>query len=787
MSTRARGTLIAIAWIGLVAVAAVYIHATLRVSGDLRLFLPAPHTRSEHLILEEVSAGPASRLLMVTLEGAGAPLLAASSRRLAAALRADSAFRLVANGANLLASIPPSLLPYRYLLSPTLDHHRFDAAYLHAQLLERERDLSSPAAGLLERWLPSDPTLETLKVLQSWQPPREPRLMDGVWFNDRGTEALMVVETTAPAFDPSAQQLALAKLHAHFEATRTAPSVKLDAAGPGAFSVLMQHRSEADARLASFLDTAGMAILMLLAYRSPALVVLGALPLATAGIVALAVVTALFGTVNGITLAFGFTLIGVAIDYPIFLFSHRLPGVPATATARLIWPTLAIAVGGIAIAYLAFLLSGVTGLVELACFNVAGIVAAGLTTRYLLPRLTPAAARDAGTSRLAVSLDGLAARLPRMPWLAPLLAVVGVGLLLLAPGPLWQNDLSRLTPVPQPLLRRYAALQRELGQPDIRYLMAVSGASAEQVLEAEERLRGGLRKLVDRHAIAGFEDAVRFLPSAATQERRRAALPGAAELKAALGEALRGTAFRQGLFEPFLTDIGRARQLKPLTPRGLAGTPLELSIGSLLLERGGGWTGLVTFTGVRDPAAVRALAAASGGTARLLDLKQASEGLVARQRGRILWSIGAAAVLLVIVVLAALRSARRALRVLVPIGLTTLLILAVLRISGISLNLFHLVALVLGAGLGLDYGLFFERSSFDPAGRRRTLHALLVCATAACIVFAVLASSPLPVLRSIGITVVLGVAGNFCLALLLIRPMTRLEASACSIAKPSRR
>jgi predicted exporter len=102
-------------------------------------------------------------------------------------------------------------------------------------------------------------------------------------------------------------------------------------------------------------------------------------------------------------------------------------------------------------------------------------------------------------------------------------------------------------------------------------------------------------------------------------------------------------------------------------------------------------------------------------------------------------------------------------------ALTTLVTLAVLHGLGLPMNLFHLIALVLAAGLGLDYGLFSERSSRDPSARRRTLHALLVCAAAACTVFAVLATSALPVLRSIGITVVIGVVGNFVLALVLIR------------------
>ncbi len=787
MAPRGRTALIAIVWAVLIGLSGLYIESTLRASGDLRLFMPTPHTRAEHLILEEVSEGPASRLLMVALRATAATQdaeteqIAETSRRLARALQTDPAFALVTNGANPLSTIPSSLLPYRYLLSPTLDHERLDAGYLHQQLLERERDLSSPAAGLLEPWLPRDPTLETLKVLQSWQPAREPQLIDGVWFNEKGSAALLVVETAAAAFDPRAQRLAMQRLRSHFVAVRAAPSVQLDVTGPGAFSVLMQSRSEADARLAGILDTAGMIGLMLLAFRRLRYVVLGALPLATAGIAALVTVTALFGTVHGITIAFGFTLIGVAIDYPIFLFSHQLPGVPSVETARSIWSTLAVAVTGLCIAYLAFLLSGVIGLAQLACFNVAGIAAAGLSTRYLLPHLLPAGARDHGESRLPARLASLSARVPRLPWLAPALVLASVATLVIAPGPLWENDLGRLTPVPPPLLRQYAALQQELGQPDVRYLMTVDGPTAEQVLAREERLEDGLEKLVASRAVSGFEDAARYLPSASTQERRRAALPDATELRAALDEALRGTAFRPGLFEPFLADVARARALPPLTARNVAGTPLELTIGSLLLERAGSWTGLVTFTDVQGPAAVSRFAASSGGVARLLDLKQASEGLVSHQRARILWSIAAAAVLLAVVVFAALRSARRALRVLAPMALTTLLTPAALHAAGVSLNLFHLIALVLAAGLGLDYGLFFERSDRDPVGRRRTLHALLVCAAAACIVFAVLASSALPVLRSIGVTVVIGVIGNFGLALIMIRSERTV---ACSDTTP---
>jgi predicted exporter len=153
----------------------------------------------------------------------------------------------------------------------------------------------------------------------------------------------------------------------------------------------------------------------------------------------------------------------------------------------------------------------------------------------------------------------------------------------------------------------------------------------------------------------------------------------------------------------------------------------------------------------------------------LLDTKNASETLVTNQRIKILWSLAIAAVLLAAVVAFSLKRASRVYRVLAPMALTTLLIIAVLQAAGVSMTLFHLIALILAAGLGLDYALFFEHASDDPMDQRRTLHALLVCSISTLMVFVLLGISSLPVLRAIGITVSLGVVLNFVLALLLTR------------------
>ncbi len=59
----------------------------LTVGTDLRLFMPSPRTGAERLVLEEIGEGPASRMLLLAIRGGDPGATAATSRRLAQALR----------------------------------------------------------------------------------------------------------------------------------------------------------------------------------------------------------------------------------------------------------------------------------------------------------------------------------------------------------------------------------------------------------------------------------------------------------------------------------------------------------------------------------------------------------------------------------------------------------------------------------------------------------------------------------------------------------------------------
>jgi predicted exporter len=220
------------------------------------------------------------------------------------------------------------------------------------------------------------------------------------------------------------------------------------------------------------------------------------------------------------------------------------------------------------------------------------------------------------------------------------------------------------------------------------------------------------------------------------------------------------------VLEPFLAAVERARVLPPLRPQDLAGSALELRIAGLLRAVDDGAIALVSLSGLHDPAALAKWAQAQTGV-QLLDLKQTAQSLASAWRSRVLMAMAVAALLLAMGVWLALRDPARVRRVLLPVALASALIVGLLHAANVPLTLFHLVSLVLAAGLGVDYALFFEHAGRDASAQRRTLHSLLVCAASTLLVFSLLGSSQIPVLRAIGSTVALGVLVHFTLSLLL--------------------
>ncbi|MEW5306456.1 MAG: hypothetical protein WDW36_008919 [Sanguina aurantia] len=498
--------------------------------------MPAPTTPDQRLLMEQVGEGPGSRLLLLAISsraGSGAASdtqLAALSQGLASALKGDKRYSQVLNGGFDLGALDPRLLPYRFLLSPTLDTQPLDEGYLADQLQQRLDDLSSPGAGMLKDLLPRDPTLEVLKLAERWAPPKSPELRDGVWFSPQH-EALLVVQTAAAGFDPDAQTLTINGIQDAFHGLPGSAGASLDLSGPGYFSMVIGAQTKHQAEWIGRISTVGFIALLLLAYRSFSSLLFGALPIASAALAGITVLTLAFPEVHGITLAFGFTLLGVAQEYPIRVMSHRRSGEDALQSVRALWPLLLTAIASACIAYLAFYASGVNGLKQLAVFTIVGLLVAGFSTRYLLPHLLPRTVRDVANLAWLIRVKALVDALPRPRWIPAVVALAIVLMLALAPGSFWQNNLAALTPLPQDMLMHDARLREALGAPDVRYLLVLQAPTEQGVLALSEAMQPKIDALVAAHAVDALELPSRYLPSEAAQRARQQKLPEAATLK----------------------------------------------------------------------------------------------------------------------------------------------------------------------------------------------------------------------------------------------------------------
>ena len=148
LSLRSR-TAIAL-WLAFLLACAIIISRS-QFTTDLSAFLPRSPTPEQQLLLEQISDGLASRLILVGIEGADAPTRASLSKQIAQHLRADPAFVSVNNGEPVSAARDHDFLfSHRYLLSPAVTPAHFSADGLHAAS-RGSSDLTSSPAGEASR------------------------------------------------------------------------------------------------------------------------------------------------------------------------------------------------------------------------------------------------------------------------------------------------------------------------------------------------------------------------------------------------------------------------------------------------------------------------------------------------------------------------------------------------------------------------------------------------------------------------------------------------------------
>lgn len=744
--------------------------------GDLAEFLPRSDRAEARFLLDELRSGAATTLLLAGFEGADTAELARISRTVGEALRVSGRFALVANGADAVGDRERELLfGHRYLLSPIMAPALFEEAALRRQMEGLLDGLRSSAAPLLRQFGFADPTGAFLALARSWLGGSRVALREGVWFAEGSRRALLIARTRATGLDPDGQREAAETLRRAFAEAQPGQT-RLLLSGPGIFAAEAATAIRGDVEMISIVSALLIAALLLWRYRSLAVLPVVAVPLLAGTLAGFLAVALIFGQVQGAAFGFGMTMLGVAVDYPILLLSQRRPEEPLGETARRIWPTLRLAALAAMIGMAAMLVADFPGLRQLGLFAAAGLLASALVTRHLLPKLAGGITIMARPLPSPV-LAALAA-LPRgRPAALALIGLAALGLLAIG-GPPRETDIAALSPVPEAARNLDAALRAELGAPDVSSFIVLAAPNAEAALAASERTAAVLQPLLESGRLTGLDHPARYLPSAATQMARRAMLPEPEALSAHLEAARQGLPFRAAAFDPFLRDVARSRELAPLTLADLAASPaLSARIAPLLAPSGSGWRALLLPAGLTDPTGLQA---ALPRDALLVEVKPEMARLLGTASLHAAWAAGLGVLLVLGLLAASLHSVRRALRMAAPIAGALLLTLAALALLGERLNLFHLAALLLLAGVGMDYALFMGRLLFrsDDAGEdARVLAAVLNCMLTTLLTFGLLGFCATPLLRSTGLTVALGVVFAFLLAATLV-PRRPLKTAA---------
>lgn len=760
-------------WLAALAAGAVLIVRANYVA-DLSAFLPASPDARQRALTDQLRSGAAARTLFVGIEGGTAASRAAASKRLAATLRADRRFEQVQNGEQeALAAAGQWVFEHRYLLSPAIEPRRFQADGLREAIDDTLALLGTPASALIKPILERDPTGETQRIAESAWMAGGPRSIDGAWASRDGERAVLVLQTSAPGSDLDGQQAAIDALGRSFEAARGDAALTLQVTGAPRFAVESREQIRNEVGTLAIAGTVLMGGLLLLAFASAAALGAAVLPVATGVVAGIAAVALGFPSVHGVTLGFGITLIGEAVDYAIYYLVQARGGAQAVQEQGWRgwlaqgWPTVRLGLLTSVCGFGALTFSGFPGLAQLGVFSVAGLVAAALTTRHVLPVLMPDGARGTGARTLLGRWASAAvALLPRLRHAFTGLAVVALVLVVWQRDKLWQAELSSLSPVAPSLLALDAKLRADVGANESGTLVVVQGADLEVTLQRVESAAARLDAWVQDGRLASFQAVTRWLPSQATQRARLAALPDAAALDGALARATADGVLPASRLEAFVDDVQQARERKPLTLPEVRASAVGPLVGNLLLaSEAGGYTALLPLQpGRAAPDATQVQAALQGLTGvQAIDIGDELRRLYRHYLGEAQLQALLGGFGVVVLVALWLRSLPRLLAVCQPLVVAVLLTVALFAALDVPLGILHLVGLLLVVAVGSNYALYFDMLRHAQQIDTDTLASLLLANLTTVLSFALIASSEIPALSAIGRVV----APGALLALLL--------------------
>ncbi|MFP8874683.1 MAG: hypothetical protein VCB42_09185, partial [Myxococcota bacterium] len=522
----------------------------------------------------------------------------------------------------------------------------------------------------------------------------------------------------------------------------------------------------------SFVGVAVLFFRLVGSMRSFALVILPPL----AGILGgLALSLFVFGAIDGLTIIFGISLIGVAIDYSIHLLVHHQYG----PTGRGVWETrdtlrISLVMGALTTmaSFVGLGLTPFPAFREMAFFAVSGLACAVAVTLWVLPDLLQYAPPPPARSvRAARWLEDRVQRLRAhrgLLWVPVGLVVAGLPCL----GSLrWSDDLSELSNLDPTLQAEDRRVRDRASSMDGGRFVITVAADREAVVRQNDEVARRLEGAVEQGHLEGFNSLHQLIWSPELQRRNWVVLASDPGLGQRLEEAFTSRGFRPGLFADFQEKLSRDPP-PPLTLADFDGTSLQELLDPYEFPLGDRFAAVAYLRGVVSAAGIEA-ALEGLESARLFDQEQFLNAIYREFREMTLRQMLLGGVLVVLILVVRYRSFRLAVAACLPALLVGPAVLEIFALLGVQVNLLHVLSLILVLGMGVDYGIFLLDAVERRGGTGPTLLGLVLACMTTIFVFGALIVSSQPALYSVGLTTGVGI----CLAL-LFSPVTLLFSSA---------
>lgn len=758
---------------------AAYVAPRLRITSDVNVLLPAGADREELAIWSQVADSELTRSMVILIGASDTETAVRAGRELEQELRAEPRVQ------SALAALDAGPQPGAERAVYELYHPRRLAFFadsepavlaaasgegLSASAVRLKQQLAQPMSPLVSQLAPADPTLSLVRLFERLESSQggAVTLHEGRFVTRDEPCAVMFLRTQARAFNSQAQAPVLEGIRAAFERVnaRFGGQLRMEQSGANRFAVRMEQDISSDLSRVSTLSVLGLGLLLFALFRSGWLLLVAALPLGAGMLVGMAATLAVYGSVHGVTLAFGASLLGVALDYVEHLYCHHAvaPSDRGPAdTLRALAPALITGAVTTLVGFLALGGSGFRGLEEVALFSSTGLTAALVTTFSMLPFVLPRGQAEVGLRTRVVSwlgrlFEALQARRGRL-WVLPALALLWSVLGLTR---VHMSDDMMLGQLDPQLLAEDNRVRAVVARFEESRFVLASGPDEEAALQANDAVAEALERAVAQHTLGGYQSAAKLLPSAARQRAIEQAARRALGNGSALVAAYEAEGFRAQAFEPFLQQL-TAAPVAPLRYADLIDSPLAPLIRPLrvtLSER----VGFITFLrDVRDPDALaRALSAIPG--AKLVDQRAQLRAayLAYQERTFQLLIAGAGAVLLLLAL--RYRDLRKTLAAFAPSLLGAVVTLATLSVLGHGIDLVALAALLMVISMGVDYGVFLVDASESEEERAIALLSVFMAATTSILGFGLLALSQHNMLHIIGLTAWVGMTACAILA-----------------------